>query len=182
MLRTIIAAESRELGDAVRGALERDGITTGPCCRTGAEALRAVNKLGGCVVVCSFRLPDMTANELRESLGAGAPLLVLGRPQELHLLRAPDVLHLAVPVRRSELTGTVRMLLGCGSVRRFDAAPRRSPEAQSIIERAKCLLMEKNGLTEPEAHRYLQQRSMDGCCSLAATAGLVIAAFERENV
>jgi len=181
MRRAILAIGDREFSAAIRGALERAGIAPAVCCGTGAEALRAARRLDG-VVVCSYRLPDMTAGELSEALGQSAPLLVLGRPQELSLLRAESAYRLAVPVRRSELLGAVGMLLGRAAPRRAGAAPSRPAEERERIERAKALLMEHGGLTEQEAHRCLQRRSMDACRSMAATAGDVIASFEQENV
>ena len=59
MIRTVVAIESENLSDAVCLALERDGIPVRFRCQTGAEALRALKKMGGGVAVCSFRLPDM---------------------------------------------------------------------------------------------------------------------------
>ena len=37
----------------------------------------------------------------------------------------------------------------------------RSAEEQLTIERAKTFLMQRKHLTEPEAHRFLQKRSME---------------------
>lgn len=181
MIRTVVAIESRNLSDAVCLALERDGIPVRFRCQTGAEALRALKKMGGGVAVCSFRLPDMTANDLRDCAGGSASVLVVAKPQYLELCRGEDIFKLAVPVRKSELTGTVGMLLRLDG-ERGSARHRRSPEDEQTIETAKRLLMERNGMTEQEAHRYLQKTSMERCRTMADTAGLVVAAFENENV
>lgn len=37
---------------------------------------------------------------------------------------------------------------------------KHSKQSQAV-ERAKQLLMKRRGMTEPEAHRYLQQQAMD---------------------
>ncbi len=47
---------------------------------------------------------------------------------------------------------------------------RRSPLEQDLIARAKALLMERDGLTEEQAHRTLQKRSMDQGLTLVQTA------------
>lgn len=43
-----------------------------------------------------------------------------------------------------------------------------------LIRRAKELLMEVNRMSEAEAHRFLQKRSMDTGAKLADTARLVL--------
>ena len=53
----------------------------------------------------------------------------------------------------------------------------RSDEEKEIILKAKALLMEKRSMTEPEAHRYMQKRSMDSGFKLISTARLILSAY-----
>ena len=50
----------------------------------------------------------------------------------------------------------------------------RSAEEQHIIDRAKSLLIERNHMTESEAHRYMQKCSMDSGTNLVETAQMVL--------
>ena len=50
----------------------------------------------------------------------------------------------------------------------------RSDEDRREIDRAKKILMEKNNMTEQEAHRYIQKISMDSGTGMAETAQMVI--------
>ena len=50
----------------------------------------------------------------------------------------------------------------------------RSEEEQKTIDRAKALLMERNGLTEAEAHRYIQKSSMDNGTGVVETAYMIL--------
>ena len=55
-------------------------------------------------------------------------------------------------------------------------APRvRNAQDEAIIKRAKQLLIERNNMTEDEAHRYLLKRSMDNSVSLVETAQILLA-------
>lgn len=45
---------------------------------------------------------------------------------------------------------------------------------QHIIDRAKSLLIERNHMTESEAHRYMQKCSMDSGTNLVETAQMVL--------
>ena len=50
----------------------------------------------------------------------------------------------------------------------------RDPKQQETIRRAKELLMERNNMSEGEAHRYLQKSSMDSGTNMVETAEMVL--------
>ena len=55
------------------------------------------------------------------------------------------------------------------------AKPKQRAEAEKkILWEAKSILMERNHMTEEEAHRYIQKCSMDSGTSLTETAEMVI--------
>ncbi len=50
----------------------------------------------------------------------------------------------------------------------------RSGEEQELIKQAKELLMERNHMTEAEAHRYIQKCSMDSGTNMVETAQMIM--------
>ena len=50
----------------------------------------------------------------------------------------------------------------------------RSEEDKKVLQEAKNLLMERNGMSEEEAHRYIQKCSMDSGTNLVETAEMVL--------
>ena len=52
--------------------------------------------------------------------------------------------------------------------------PRRSKAENETIAQAKVLLMERHGMTEPEAHHYLQQHAMNKGMKLTDYASKVL--------
>jgi response regulator NasT len=50
----------------------------------------------------------------------------------------------------------------------------RSEEDSQILSRAKRVLMNRNSLSEDEAHRYIQKRSMENGTGLVETAEMII--------
>ena len=50
----------------------------------------------------------------------------------------------------------------------------RSDEERQILVEAKAVLMSRNGLSEDEAHRYIQKRSMDNGTGLVETAEMIL--------
>lgn len=160
MIRTIIALNDEAQAQSMTQALVHRGITVRYRCQSGSEVLRAVKEMGGGVIICSFKLRDMTAKELADRLAGQALILVLAKGNTLALCDHDDLFTLAVPVRPSELIGAVNMLLQMDAMRAAQRIPKRSTSAQETINKAKKLLMRRHNMTEPEAHHYLQQHSM----------------------
>ena len=50
----------------------------------------------------------------------------------------------------------------------------RSEREENYIRNAKFLLMERNHLTEEEAHRYIQKSSMDNGTNMVETAQMIL--------
>ncbi|MDE7257890.1 MAG: ANTAR domain-containing protein, partial [Lachnospiraceae bacterium] len=60
--------------------------------------------------------------------------------------------------------------------RRAKSKPKeRNSEETAFIKEAKELLMERNHMTEEEAHRYIQKCSMDSGTNMVETAQMILA-------
>ena len=101
-------------------------------------------------------------------------MLVVAAQSMLDLCENEDIFRLASPVRRGDLIASVGMLLRMGRRLEKYVRPRRSREEESAIREAKALLMDRNGMSEEQAHRFLQKRSMDAGVRLGQAARLVL--------
>lgn len=174
MAHIILALGAEALSKQVRDTLDVNGLQVGYICRGGGEAIKAAKNLGRGVVICPFKLPDMTADFLSGCLRDTATVLVIAKPALLDLCSDADLFRLPAPFRAAELVGCVRMLTQMDDMRAAARKPRRSAEDEALISRAKGLLMERNSLTEHDAHRYLQQKSMSMGCRLTDTAMMIV--------
>lgn len=160
MNRIVLAFESDQVQQKIRRALESEGLVVRAVLRSGADVLRIVRKMGGGVVICGFHLADMTANALLADLDESAFPLVLARPAELDLLDAPDVRTLATPFPKSELCALAAELIERDACRTQRVVGQRTDEEKALIRRAKEYISAQYGLSEAEAHHYLQRKSM----------------------
>lgn len=55
----------------------------------------------------------------------------------------------------------------------------RSEEDQKVIRKAKELLMDRNGFSEEEAHRYIQKRSMDNGTELVEVSQMILSLMQE---
>ena len=171
MNRLIVAFSSDTAAHRICAWLAQSGFPARTVCRTGAEVVRAVRYMGGGSVICAARLPDYTADELYDDLDGQADLLVIGKPEQLSDCENPAIRRLPLPVGRYQLAEAAEALT--------QAPAKPSQQDQEIIRHAKALLQSARGMAEPEAHRYLQRRSMEAHRKMADTARLIIAALEK---
>lgn len=175
MERVIVAFESEKTCHRIKEIIEQEGLAPCMICRSGAEVKRAVAKQYASTIICGFKLPDTSAASLFADLPANCSILLVANQSQLDLCDDDGVFKLTAPVSRGDLTGSVKMLLQLYQKPQRDTRPRRSEEEQSLIRQAKTVLMYRNGMTEEEAHRFLQKQSMDQGVKLADTARMVLA-------
>lgn len=177
MDRIVVAFASEEAQRRILRLLESDGWRPAAVCAAGAEVIRTVRKLGSAIVVCGFRLWDMTAASLADDLRQNAVLLVVSSAVNLDLCEGENLYKLATPVRRGDFFATLELLRQFEEKNLHHPPSKRREEEQQLIRKAKELLMDVNRMTEGEAHRFLQKRSMDAGLKMAETAQLIIDSY-----
>ena len=179
MDRIVVAFSNEEARRRILRLLESAGRAPAACCASGGEAIRTVRNLGGAIVVCGFKFRDMTASEVAASLRGTAVLLVLASAAHLDFCEGENLFKLPTPAARSEFFATLDMICRQEARRARRPQPQRDEEEVRLIRRAKELLMEVNRMSEAEAHRFLQKRSMDAGLKLAETARMVLEHYGR---
>lgn len=174
MDRVILAFEGEKTTLRVRDILENSGAAECLICRSAAEVKRLVNKQHISVVVCGYKLGDETAEALSEDLPLSCSVLVLAVQNMLDMIESENVFKLAAPVPRGDLLASVKMLAQVGRRVERCVHPGHSEEEKVILDRAKALLVDRNGMTEEQAHRFLQKKSMDSGAKLLQTAQMVL--------
>lgn len=173
----------RKIEDAknIRNILMRSGFSVTAVCSTGTQAVSQIDNLKNGIVICGYRFTDMLYAELRSNLPEDFEMLLVAKEDLLPSLRDNDIVCLPMPTRVKDLVDTVAMMQRNVEVRikkRKLQPRRRSPEENEIIEQAKILLMNRNNMTEPEAHRYIQKSAMDTGTGFVETAQMVLDLFQ----
>lgn len=176
MVPIIVAFEGQSNRDRLREALEGTGEFACLACRSAAQVKRVVGKQRAGVVVCGFKLADETGEALYCDLPQRCVMLMVAPQAQLDLCAAPGMFKLPAPAGRAELLASVRLLAQLAQSR--EAPAQRTLEEQGLLGRAKSALMERRGMTEDQAHRFLQKRSMDCRARLTDTARQVLDEIE----
>ena len=177
MADIIIAFPKLDDAKNLKKLLLRNGYDVSLVCDNGAQIVSAVNELDGGVVICGYRFRDMHFSEVLDYLPKGFQMLLMASPAKLEDSDISEVVSLPMPLKVQDLLNTLEMM-AAGVERkrkRRKAMPKvRSDEDRKVLDEAKVLLMERNGMTEEEAHRYIQKCSMDSGTNLVETAEMVL--------
>lgn len=178
-MRVIVAFPKWEDAKNIKNVLNRNGFDDILACNSAFQVISAANDSDGGVVVCGHKLTDMHYSELYGYLPREFSMLLVASPAKLQDCYSQDIVCLAMPIHSRELVSTVRMMTMDVARElkrnRRNLPKRRSPEEQKVIDAAKALLMERNQMTESEAHKYIQKLSMDSGTNLVETAEMILA-------
>lgn len=177
--KVIVAFEHEATAASICEALESGGVAECVSCRSAAEVRRLVNKQGLRVIVCGFKFPDGSGEDLYYDLPEHCVMLMVAPKSSLEMCETEEIFQLPSPVSRGDLLASVRMLLQFAR-RRGSREPvhvHRSEEENQLVKQAKALLMDRHGMTEEQAHRFLQKESMDHGAKLAETARIVLGTY-----
>ncbi len=177
MSNIIVVFPKQEDARSIRGILVRNGYSVAAVCTSGTAALQAADSLNEGIVVCGYRYRDMLFDQLYESLPPTFRMLLLASERVLGEGIPEGVASVCMPLKVQEFLESLEELLL--SMERLRKKKRnggrvRSEEEQKVIAEAKTLLMEKNHMTEEEAHRYLQKTSMDSGTNFVETARMLL--------
>jgi len=176
VLSVIVVFPKLEDAKNIRNLLVRNGYDVTGVCTSGAQALQMMERLTDGIILCGYKFNDMLYSELHECLPPNVQMLLAASPHVLSSCRDNDIVCLSLPLKVHDLINTLEMMAGAilRQKRKRKAMPRkRSEEEEKTISEAKRLLMERNNMTEAEAHRYIQKCSMDSGNTLVETAQMV---------
>lgn len=177
MTGMIVALPQMDDARNIKNLLVRSGYPVTAICTSGAQVLAQTDNLNDGIVICGYKLTDMLYSQLYESLPPGFEMLLMASRRFLMECLDNDIVCLAMPFQLNDLINTVEMMSTSIVYKRKERRKKpkeRKPEETALIGEAKLLLMNRNNMTEEEAHRYLQKTSMDNATGLVETAQMVL--------
>lgn len=177
MTGIVIVFPKQEDGKSIRNLLVRHGYEVAAVCTLGAQVLNNIDMMNDGIVISGYKYSDMHYTELKNSLPPGFEMLLLASPRVCGECSDRDIICVSMPLKVQDLISTMEMMCMNLARRRkkLRAKPRqRTEEEKRILWEAKEILMERNHMTEEEAHRYIQKCSMDSGTSLTETAQMIM--------
>ncbi len=170
MARIVIASASAAGRGQLSGLLASSGLKVFRSCGSAGELRRALSECEDGVVIMMGPLPGCEPDALQWDYAGQVQILLIGRPPWLSSCESPDIFRLPLPVSGQAVVGAVEMLAQLHQMR----LPKRAGPEKRTVEEAKALLMRRQGITEAEAHRALQQQAMRRGMKMADYAAQII--------
>ena len=109
MEKVIVAFENPSVRESVCEMLESGGVARSVPCQSASEVRRLVNMQGIHVVVCGFKFPDGSGEDLYYDLPQHCVMLMIAAQNRLEMCEAEGIFRLPAPVSRGDLLASVRM-------------------------------------------------------------------------
>jgi len=178
----IVVFPRMEDAKRIKNLLVRHGFSVPYICCTGSQALACMDSLHGGIVISGYKLQDMVYHHLYGAMPQGFAMLLVASGRVIDGSEARGIPSVMTPLKAHELLQAVASLeerMGRIAREKRQRPRERKPEEQAVIDRAKQALMRRRHITEREAHRYLQKRSMDSGHTLAEMAEMVLCLMEE---
>lgn len=176
MAAIIVAFPKLEDAKKLSKLIIKNGYDVNLACDSGAKAVNAANHLDGGIVICGYKFTDMHYSEINNYLPGSFQMLLLASPAKLADCDG-GIMCLAMPFKVQDLMDTLETMMvqyNRWHKKQKNKPKKRTENDKKIITAAKELLMERNNMTESEAHRYIQKISMDSATNMAETAQMII--------
>ena len=171
MERVILAFSKTETADKIRRMLDGSAYEVYAVCHSKAELLRSITDIDDVLIIMGYKLPDAVADEVCEDLRDGQKLMSIVKAGA-HEIYNQDIFVVTLPVNRQILINSIETFVGI--IERRKHRVKRTPEEEKIIVDAKAYLMENHSMTEEQAHRFIQKRSMDTGAKFIDTARQIL--------
>lgn len=153
MKSIIIAFPQKKLAMQLRSVLTEDGLYVSHICATGATVLGIAANMRNGVIITASVLSDMSATLLSERLPAGFDIVAISNQGKKEYMG--NLISLPLPLDKQEFLSTIEILVASDA-----SFTTRSQNDRDYISKAKAILMNIKGISEMQAHKYLQQESM----------------------
>ena len=173
--RNILVAAPSAIAHKLGEILSDAGYRSNTVCTSGEQALAEAAQQTIDVLVTTYRLGDMTGEELiRQMSGLGGAVLITPPDGETTQELPDNVIVMYNPLNKDVFLQTIHVLGRMGSqvvrLQREVSRLERMLAERKLIERAKGQLMNERSMSEADAHHYMQKMSMDTGKRLADVA------------
>lgn len=184
--RVLIAEDEALIRLDLKELLEEEGYDVVGEAADGQEAVRQARELRPDLVILDVQMPVLDGLAAAERIAREriAPVVILTAFSQRELVdrarEAGAMAYLVKPFERTDLVPAIEMAASryaeISSLEREVADLQQRLEVRKLVDRAKGLLMSEQGLSEPEAFRWIQRSAMDRRATMADVAADIIAA------
>ena len=180
--RILIADDELLIRTDLKESLEELGYRVVAEARDGREALTLIDQTKPDIAILDIKMPRVDGIGIAERVASQLPIILLTAYSDKNLVnraRAAGVMaYLTKPFREKDLSPAIELavshFLEQSSLSERVSELKDQLASRKLVEKAKGLLMEAEGLTEKQAYRRIQQMSMKKNKPMKEVAGAII--------
>jgi two-component system, response regulator PdtaR len=176
-----ISSANKPFLQKLSGLLQQHAIPVLGAATTHDMAIRLCHSLYPDALVTHQFLSGGSGFAAAEALLGHTPSIVLCPRGEADYNAPEGIQTMYLPVNASDLLKRIGEAEEAGRMLRVSSRERKLTWQRDVINRAKEKMMQREGLTEPQAHAALQRLSMGERITLYEAADRVLSQFEREQ-
>lgn len=185
-LKILIADDEPLVTSSLTALLERMGHRIIASVKTGIEAVDRVRELSPDLIFMDIHMEGINGLEASRRILShrAVPIIIITGRSDEEVVEEADAVgvsgYLVKPIKDKDLVPAIR--LACSRFRQLKELEREVGDlkealrTRKLVEQAKGILMEKEGLTEAEAFRRIQQQSRNQNITMAKLAEAIITA------
>ncbi len=157
----LIAFANEKISYMVAKMLSLENIKPAVICSSGDVIRRKIGYYKDGIIICGYKLKDCSVLQLAKDIPEEFGIILIGNAAQIELCDNDRIFKLGVPLKKDDLICSISMLLssrreaGCGK------AGFRDDNEKRTIQSAKEFLIDKYSMSENDAHRYIQKKSME---------------------
>jgi AmiR/NasT family two-component response regulator len=185
-LKILIADDETLITMSLSTMLQNIGHRMIARARTGQEAVEKAKELSPDLILMDIKMEDMDGLEASRQILAQqpVPIIILTAYSQMDLIEKADAAgvsgYLVKPVSENDLLPAITLARSrfkqLRTLEQEVGGLKEALQARKLIEQAKGILMEKEGITEAEAFRRIQQQSRNQNIPMAKLAEAIITA------
>ncbi len=189
--KILIAEDEAVISMSLVAMLNRLGHQVVGKAKDGKEAVRKAKELNPDIILMDIKMPDMDGlDAAKEILSVKSlPIIILTAFSQPELIEKADSIgisfYLVKPITEKDLMPAIRLAVSrfkeLQVLQREVGDLKEALRARKLIEQAKGIIMEKEGLTEAKAFRRIQKQSRNNNIAMAKIAESIIIASRILN-
>jgi len=171
-INTFIAFSNDKVKNSTKKMLNTMGIDVNFICSNGFELKKQLEYYNNGIIICGFKLNDANITEVIPDISERFNIVLIGSVTQLEMCENERILKLAVPLSKQDFIYSIIMLANMNSEKVTYNI--RNKDENKIIQYAKEILINRYNMTEEQAYRYIQKKSMNSGKKIVEIAKAII--------
>ena len=170
----LVAFANEKVSYTVTRMLMSGNMRPSYICTSASELKKKIHYYQSGIIISGYKLKDSSIVQFVDDIPDGFSVILIGNKAQIEMCESERIFKLAVPLQKEDLICSVSMLYNMQAKPRVNNIKFRSEEEERILRLAKETLIDRYNMTEENAHRYMQKKSMDTGTKLIDIAKIIL--------